>query len=165
MKRLFALLTLLLTTTLSVEAQSVRLGERIPDIHTDSELGKEFELATKEYVYMVFVHSKSKPSLNLVDEINSVNPELLSNIDVVLVTTEDIDDNAAIVKRFDDNIFPIAYDLERRTCRNFGINYVPFGVVYDTKRKRALWFGSSLPFEVEEVVSQIYNTSSLKPTK
>ena len=157
MKRLLAIVTLLIMSTSGVEAQSVSLGIKVPGIHLDSELGKELEMVTKEYVYMIFVHSESSPSIALVERLTGVDQRLMHNLDVVLVTAEDIADNATIVERFADGRFPIAYDLEHRTFRNFGISYVPFGVIYDTKRKRALWFGSTLPFDDSAVMREIGN--------
>ncbi len=155
MKRLLTIATLIIMSTLVVRAQGVSLGIRIPDIHLDSELGKELEMATKEYVYMIFVHSESRPSIAFVERLNNVSEQHMRNLDVVLVTPEDIANNATIVERFANNRFTIAYDLERRTFHNFDINYVPFGVIYDTKRKRVLWFGSTLPFNDSAVMEKL----------
>lgn len=157
MKRLFAIAMLLIMSSTIVLAQGVSLGMRVPDIHLDSEFGRELEMATKEYVYMVFVHSESSPSITFVERLSNVDERLMHNLDVVLVTPEDIADNATIVERFADGRFPIAYDLEHRTFRNFGISYVPFGVIYDTKRKRALWFGSTLPFDDSTLMHKLGN--------
>lgn len=157
MKRLLAIAMLLIMSSTVVLAQGVSLGIRVPDIHLDSELGRELEMATKEYVYMVFVHSESSPSITFVERLSSVDERLMHNLDVVLVTPEDISDNATIVERFVNGRFPIAYDLEHRTFRNFGISYVPFGVIYDTKRKRALWFGSTLPFDDSTLMHKLGN--------
>ena len=67
MKRLLAIATLFVMSVSYSLAQSVSLGIRVPDIHLDSELGKELEMATKDYVYLVFVHSDSSPSIALVE--------------------------------------------------------------------------------------------------
>lgn len=157
MKRLLAIATLFVMSVSYSLAQSVSLGIRVPDIHLDSELGKELEMATKDYVYLVFVHSESSPSIALVESLSGIDEPLMHNLDVVLVTPEDIADNATIVERFADGRFPIAYDIEHRTFRNFGISYVPFGVIYDAKRNRALWFGSTLPFDDSALMHKIGN--------
>lgn len=149
MKRLLviaALLTLLLPAT---KAQSLRLGERIPELQIFSEGGEQYVMGkhVKEYVYMIFVHSESTPCLSLIERLNNVDRELFENITVILITPEDPNNNATIHERFTNNMYPITYDLEYRTLKNFGVSFVPFGVLYNTKRKRTVWFGSTLLFD------------------
>ena len=66
---------------------------------------------------------------------------MLYDTDIVLVTKERPDNHTEIVERLGTDKYTIAYDIDGKTYRSFGINFVPFGIVYSTKRKRVESFG------------------------
>ena len=46
-----------------------------------------------------------------------------------------------IIERLGIEEYIVAFDDNNRTLRAFGINYVPFAVIYRTKNSRVEWFG------------------------
>ena len=142
MKRLLLIVVLVAATALKVDAQNIRLGDRIPTIHVDSELGKGLELAPKEHVCLIFIHTESHPCHEAIREIQEIGEEITSRANVVLITTEARGCEKNISHLIEGFECSLAYDVDRKTFKSFGIQYVPCGVIYSTKRNRAEWFGS-----------------------
>lgn len=138
MRLFIAILLGILCAAIDVSAQSIRLGERIPEISVTSEYGTKLEYAEKELMTLIFIHSESEPCI---EAVQLLDPYLHEMMDIVLVTPESSEEHDAIVRRLGTSDFAIAFDNDGKTYRNFGINYVPFCVIYDTQRKRIEWFG------------------------
>lgn len=151
MKRLLIIASLLLAAITESKAQNIRLGERVPDIHVETELGKELELGTKEYVCLIFAHSESGPSVAAFEKLNEVRDILLRNFDVVVITPEASDSKDAIHERLDLGGMVLAHDIEYRTFKEFGISYVPFCVIYERKRQKTVWFGSIQQLDAKNI--------------
>ncbi len=141
MKRIAIIVAMMLAAVTHVQAQNLRLGEKVPSINVDSKLGKELNLGTKEYVCMIFIHSESLPCIKAFADMGDMRTTLLDNLDIVLVTTEQRDIEADIAQRIDTLGMTLAFDTERKTFKAFGINYVPFCVIFDKRRSKAQWFG------------------------
>lgn len=141
MKRIAIIVAIMLAVATNVEAQNLRLGEKVPAISLDSELGKELNLGTKEYVCMIFIHSESTPCIDAFANMGDVRTTLLENLDIVLVTAEQRDIESDITQRIDTLGMTLAFDTERKTFKSFGINYVPYCVIFDKRRGKAQWFG------------------------
>ncbi|MBO5832320.1 MAG: redoxin domain-containing protein [Alistipes sp.] len=139
MRYTLIILSLLLSFATEVSAQRVRIGERIPDIEVQSEYGPKLEYIENDYTCLVFINSHSAPCIEALKHINS---DMLYDTDIVLVTKEKPENHSEIVKRLGTDQYTIAYDVEGKTYRSFGVNYVPFSVIYSTKRKRVESFGS-----------------------
>ena len=58
-----------------------------------------------------------------------------------LITGEDSADSKDIIQRLDIEDYILAFDVDNRTLNAFGIQYVPFAVVYRSKNSRIEWFG------------------------
>lgn len=142
MKRLLLILALAVATVVNADAQSIRLGERIPKIDVDSPLGNELELSAKGYICLLFIHSESEPCHVAMRELANLSTNLAEEMEIVLITAEEQSCDDAIAALMGDVKYTLAYDLDHRTFKSFGINYVPFCVVYDTKHKRTEWFGA-----------------------
>ena len=138
LKHFFTIFILLCVATFDTKAQSIRLGERIPEIDVASIYGSKLEYADKDLMCMVFINSKSTPCI---EAIRNLDTSLLEIMNIVLVTSERIDHYDEILNRLDCRRFAIAHDVDGKTFKSFGINYVPYGVIYDTNRKRIEWFG------------------------
>lgn len=151
MKRHLLILLMAFATAISAEAQSLRLGERIPSIDVDSELGKELELATKEHVCMVFIHSESRPYLEAFNSIQLIGDMLSSKMDLVILTAEERGCESSFKYMLEGIDHSIAYDVEHRTFQAFGVKYVPCCVIYETKRRRAEWFGGIQQLTIETI--------------
>ena len=153
MRHFFVILTTILFFTLSAEAQSVRLGERTPEVSVMSEYGSKLEYVERDLVCLVFVSSHCEPCIKAVQTIDRA---LLEKINIILLTTESHELHDEIVERIGATELSIAYDIEGKTYKAFGINYIPFAVIYSVKRKIVKWFGpvqqldGSLVEQIEE---------------
>lgn len=136
-----AAMSMALAPTL-VCAQNIRLGERIPTIDVHSTMGTELNYIDKEYVCLIFIHSGSLPCVDALDSFEALADSVEERMAVVLITPEQRSSEQDIVARFIDNNTTVAFDKEHKTFKSFGINFVPFGVIYDTKQRRTRWFGS-----------------------
>lgn len=142
MKRLFVIATMLLLMVMRAEAQNIRLGERIPTIDVHSSMGTALDLIDKEFVCLVFIHSNSLPCIEALDTFRSTTNKVADKMAIVLLTAEQRSAEQDIVARFVDSNTTVAFDKEHKTFNAFGIHYVPFGVIYDTKRRHTQWLGS-----------------------
>lgn len=135
-------------------AQNIRLNERIPAISTISMLGTQFEDIAEEYICLVFVHSESQPCVAAVEEFCKVSHVAKGRMAVVLITPELHDNNYDVLARFIDEQTSVAFDKNRQTFDAFGIEHVPYGVIYEKRRNKALWFGS-IRLLTSEIINQI----------
>lgn len=144
---LLTLLSLVLFLTAS-QAQQIRLGHRIPDIKAVSGHGDNLKFNDKEYVCLVFAHSDSQPCIDALEHLHSISSYLGERMATLLISSEGIEERETWRGLINNNIY-LAFDNEFRTFRAFGVDFVPFAVVYETKRHRALWFGSLLQLQRE----------------
>lgn len=135
--RIFATLLALLSF-LSVEAQTIALGERTPRIKKAKWLNGN-EPQKCDFTYIEFIHSASTSCRNTAERVHKIINEF-GNIAFVLISHQDtnkidhwvtnhINQKSGVI--IDDNIIR----------NSFGVNYAPYGILLDHKR-RALWFGN-----------------------
>ena len=141
MKRWLIILAFIIVPMLTTSAQSVRLGERIPKINVDSPLGKSLDYCEHDHIALIFIHSDSRPCIEALRNFEILSEHLKSDMSVVLLTTEDKANHDNIIARLPNRNREIAYDVEHSTFNAFGIDYVPFCVIYTKKRGRVVWFG------------------------
>ena len=148
MRYFYAILLLVILTHLDVNAQRVRLGERLPDVKVESEFGTRLQDTNKDFVCLVFINSHSKPCI---DEVRKIDPNLLYDMELILVTQEQPNTKDEITSRLGTSQYSIAFDIEDKTFRSFGIRYVPFCVIYKQRNRRIEWFGPT-----DRLVSNTY---------
>lgn len=153
MRHLLLTICALLTISSLCSAQNIRLGERLPDINVTSELGMQLDLITQKYVCLVFVHSESLPCITALEEFQGLCATYGDRMATVLITAEQRSDEQEVMSRFVNKNTSLVFDDNRRTFNAFGINYVPFGVIYETKRRKAVWFGSLRQLHAKELES------------
>lgn len=141
MKRLLLSIIILLCIHLNAEAQTIRLGERMPDINVESEYGRSLEQIASNYVCLVFIHSESTTCMGATERLDAIFNAHSETIHTVLVTYEEPNEENSIRSRITLRNYSLAFDINQRTFRAFDIHYVPFGVIYDTQRYRVQWFG------------------------
>lgn len=143
MKRLLAILALLVATAYEVDAQNIRLGERIPTIHVDSRFGRELELTYKDYVCLLFINTKSRPCIEVIESLEYISRDYSHEVELIFVTNEERGCEANIAHLARKINYTMAYDIELRTFKAFGVEYVPCAVIYSTRRNLAEWFGAA----------------------
>ena len=141
MKKLLCITLAMLLFAVSLNAQTLRIGDRIPAIDVDSSAGSELKLIDAEFTCLIFMHSASEPATTAIRNFstNILTEEM--NLDVVLLTPEQDGFEEEMLRSITTNPTIVAFDNEGRTFANFGVEHVPFAVVYNTNSRRALWFG------------------------
>ena len=142
MKRKLWLALAALVMTTATSAQNICLGERIPDMNISSSIGVPVEQITTDYVCLIFMHTGSAPCVEAVSSFVAAAGMYAALLSVVLLTNEQSDGSRDVLRPFVRDNVSVAFDRDGRTFENFGIRYVPFVVVYDTKRRKAQWCGT-----------------------
>lgn len=141
MRRFFAILTLMVATTVVAHAQSIRLGEPVPSLSLQSSIDEPLALYNRDYVCLIFAHSESEPCVDAIRDFAPTAEDISKQCAIVVITTESELDKDSIVERLGVEDYILAFDSQGRTFKAFGIHYVPFAVVYRTKNSRIEWFG------------------------
>ena len=140
MNRFFYILIALcaLLSVSNAEAQTIALGERTPRVKNAKWLNGNIP-AKCDFTYIEFIHSASLPCRASAERIHKIINEF-GNIAFVLISHQDASDIDHWVTEHINATSGVIVDDERiRT--SFGVNYAPYGVILDHKR-RALWFGN-----------------------
>lgn len=124
------------------EAQLLRLGERIPTIDVDSSAGSDLKLVEEKYTCIVFMHSESAPSINAIREFSAIATKHSERVALVLITAEQDGFEQEVLSSFTTNETIVAFDNNFRTFKNFAVHHIPFAVIYETRSRKAQWFGS-----------------------
>ena len=140
MSRFFQILIALcvLFAASTIQAQTIALGERTPRVKQAKWLDGKVPPKNK-FTYIEFIHSASQPCRLSAERIFKIVNEF-DNISFVLISHQKLTEIDAWVLNFvGERSGVIIEDSSIR--QSFGVNYAPYGVVLDHKR-RALWFGN-----------------------
>jgi hypothetical protein len=140
MKRFFAILLLLLTVTTAATAQNVIIGERLPDLSLRRWL-MDLEPEQTEYTCYLFYHSESELCKKALSKIKPLIESAEWELGLVIVTKEEYEDAGVTLTEHLDDRIGVAFDLQGRAFRSLEVNFIPFCVICDRKR-RALWCGN-----------------------
>lgn len=142
MKRFIVIIAAILMWCGTASAQNIRLGDKIPDTNIQSQLGDHLRLVKYEYTCLVFMHSKCEPCKTALPHLHQLTSSLNDKLAIVLLTYESPDMREHLQREYGDYVTSITFDRDKHTFRTFGVNFVPFGVIYNTKSRRIEWFGS-----------------------
>ena len=142
MRYILSIIAAMVVLCTSATAQNIRLGEKIPDVSVESTVGSDLKLVEQEYTCLIFMHSKCEPCETAIPHLHNAAAPLGERLAIVLITHEDKEAEADITRKYGNYSSAIAFDRNRHTHKSFGINFVPFGVIYHTKSRRIEWFGS-----------------------
>lgn len=153
MKRaLLISVVLLLAGATGLRAQNIALGERVPELRIASWLGGQQPVAAP-LTYLEFFHSSNAACIRSLDQLKSTANTLGSRLRVVVIVQETPEKVASLLTPYVSDRIGIGFDASGKTFANFGVSYVPFGVLVDAKN-RALWMGNSLqltPATIEKI--------------
>lgn len=152
MRYILTILALVMAIAVDADAQSIRLGDRIPD----TQFGKELDVAYKEHVCLAFINTESAPCLSAVESIVNIIGAHSRSIELVFVCNQAPGCEKDIAHITEGIKHTMAYDSEARIFKAYGIEYVPYMVIYSTKRSRIEWFGSMRQLS-EKTIEQIIN--------
>ena len=144
MKPLCTLTAVLLALMFAAPAGAQRIAyrERTPRLKITRWLG-DAEPAQAPYTYIEFIRSSSTPCVESCRKIKRYIDNTDRPMRVIFITQEQ---PGSVDRRIKDCMGPyigIAIDESGRLFNEFNIQYVPFGVIVDSRR-RAVWFGNPL---------------------
>ncbi len=155
MKRFFAILLLVFTVVTEASAQNVIIGEKLPDMSLRKWL-MDLEPSQAEYTCYLFHHSESELCSRALNIIKPLIKEATPQLNLVIITKEEYEDaGVTLTEHLNDNVC-VAFDLQGRAFRSVGVNFIPFCVICDKKR-RALWCGNGVTLS-QNVLDKILTT-------
>ncbi len=146
MKKLLLATVLMVTAFgLQAQAQRVALGEKVPKIKIHAWLDNAVPKKA-QYTYIEFVHSTTVPCIESFMKIREYSDRLGPRLGVVFITGEEPQNINVMLRDCIGEYVGTALDPTGEIFGAFGVTYVPFGVVVDSKGK-ALWFGNPITIE------------------
>ena len=141
MKRLLALIILTLATLhIECRAQSVIVGDRLPDLHLRRWL-MDIQPDQSDYTCLLFHHSESEVCRQSLRSIAAMVEEYDTALNLVIITKEDYDKAGVTLTEYLDDRVGVAFDEGGRAFRALKVSFIPFCVVCD-KHRRVVWCGN-----------------------
>lgn len=137
----FLVTCLLAMFAAAAPAQTVALGERVPDLKIQTWLGDQ-QPPEAELTYIEFFQPSNSASLASLDNLQALSRKLGTKLHVVVVSREKESETITLLRPYVSEAMSVGIDPTGRAFTAFGIRYVPAGVLIDAKRK-ALWMGNS----------------------
>lgn len=155
MKCFFAILLFVLMTAMSSSAQNVIIGEKLPDLSLRKWL-MDFEPNQAEYTCYLFYHSESELCRKSLMAIKPLIQNSAPQLNLVVITKEEYADaGVTLTEHLDDYVY-VSFDLQGRAFRSLEVNFIPFCVICDKKR-RALWCGNGMTL-TQNILDKILTT-------
>ena len=123
----------------SVQAQNLVIGSRVSELKMSEYL--HGTLQKDRPMLIEFFYSASEPCRDRLPELNKLAGDYAGKIDVLVLANEDRDRIIPLLKG-ENYAFAVALDDAGKTFNAYGVRFVPFSVLLDTKG-RVLWFGHS----------------------
>lgn len=144
---------------MAAHAQNLAIGERTPPMHLKYRHWVNGHIPSDcEYAYIGFVHSASIPCIRGIEHVEKIIA-CNENIRLLILTKEPEANMSAWLGRLAAGRSGVACDCEY-SFRSFGVNYAPFGVIIDSKRK-VIWFGNPKQL-TEEYILELTNNKKAK---
>ncbi len=141
MRTFFVIVILALSTAIGANAQSIRLGEQIPTLNLTTNIDETLAMYNRDYTCLIFAHSESKPCVDAMRNFVTTAEQMERSCTIVVITGEEEENSEVITERLNCEEYILAFDNGNRTLKAFGINHIPFVVIYRTKNSRIEWFG------------------------
>ena len=155
MKKILMILFVVLTSLATASAQNVIVGEKLPDPSLRKWL-MDLQPERGEYTCYLFYHSESVLCAKSLNAIKPLVKEANAQLNLVIITKEEYKDaGVTLTEHLDDNIY-VAFDLQGRAFRSIGVDFIPFCVICDKKR-RAMWCGNAMTL-TQSVMDKILTT-------
>lgn len=135
---IFTLAAAAVLTVAQANAQKLTIGEKAPELQisewlTDRPSGNKAR-------FVNFFHSSSGESAAVLSKMDEFARDFAGRMGVVIVGREDKDKVRSAVMKNSPK-YHVALDDGGKTFSNFGVKFVPFGVLID-ERGKVLWFGN-----------------------
>lgn len=149
MKRFIYIVTILCTLLLiasRAQAQHVALEERIPKIKAGQWLNDNAP-EKSQYTYIEFINSRTASCQHTLLQIQK-DAHFGENVRAVIITNESPEQISPELRKCANDYIHVAFDVDGDIFRDFNVQYVPFGIVVDHRRK-ALWFGNPITLKTD----------------
>lgn len=157
MKKFIILLTLIIGFATKADAENIVLGEKLPDMRISAWL-MDLQPDDAPYTCILFHHSESPLCDKVIKRAKRLINKHKSEFRLIIVTKEEYAAaGVALTEHLADNT-GVAFDERGRTFRAFGVKFIPFCIISDSKN-RALWCGNGAALG-EQVVEKILTTKT-----
>lgn len=157
MKRLIILLTIIIGFATLAKAENIVLGEKLPDMRIDSWL-MDLEPDDAPHTCILFHHSESPLCNKVLKRVKRLINKHKAEFNLIIITKEEYAAaGVALTEHLADNV-GVAFDEKGRTFRAFGIKFIPFCIISDS-RHRALWCGNGAALN-EQAIEKILTTKT-----
>jgi len=126
----------------SASAQNAALGERVPEIKSETWLGG-IRPAEAPMTVILFFSVSNPACVTSLERLHALAEKSNGRLRVIVVTRDDEARVAPVATPYLSARMAVAFDTDGKIYRNFGVNYVPFALLTDA-RNRVLWQGNSL---------------------
>lgn len=153
MKRFVITLTLMLFSVVTrATAENIIVGDKLPDMRVQAWL-MDLQPDKADYTCILFYHSESELCKQSLRQIKRLVKANAPHFNMIIITKEDYASaGVSLTEHLADNI-GVAFDDKGRTFRYFGVKFIPFCVVCDSKN-RAVWCGNGASLN-QAVISKI----------
>ena len=156
MKRLFLCTILALLSFSDGVCQSVIVGDKLPSNIFQRRWLMDIQPDEADYTCILFYHSESELCKQSLRRIKQLIKDNAPQFNLVIITKENYSKaGVALTEHLADNI-GVAFDDRGRTFRYFGVKFIPFCVIGDSKR-RAVWCGNGASLN-QEIINKILTT-------
>lgn len=147
MKRFILSIILVLFAANGLIAQNIVIGERAPDLKVKEWLGPKPAEGLPRLIE--FFYSSSAPSLDRLAPLDKLATKYASKMSVVLIAKESREKIMEVVKP-STRKFSTALDDAGKSFSSYGVQFVPFSVLVDSRGK-VLWMGNSASLTDQEI--------------
>lgn len=143
MKKILLILFFALTASVTgAMAQKTALGERAPEVKPSAWLDGR-QPASAKFTYIEFFVASNKACVQSLENLRKIADK--SEMRIIVVARESEEKAAAVLSSYLSPRLGVAIDPDGKVFSAFGVTYVPFGVLTDSKN-RVLWIGNTLQF-------------------
>lgn len=145
MKKLLTIIIAAVAVT-TAAAQQFVIGSKMPELRSVKWLSKSPENGQPSYIE--FYQSTNKSSVEAFPKLSEIK-SARSNINIVVLVRETGEEIDKLVKNFGTD-YAIGYDADGKTHDAFGVKFVPFGVLVDS-RNTLQWQGNLSQFSTDQL--------------
>lgn len=152
------LLAILFSATTYVKAENIVIGDKLPEMRLQAWL-MDMQPDQASYTCILFYHTESELCKRSLKQIKRLVKANAPHFNMIIITKEDYKSaGVALTEHLADNI-GVAFDDRGRTFRYFGVKFIPFCVISDSKR-RAVWCGNGTSLD-QATIDKILTTKKI----
>lgn len=140
MKKIITAVFVAIASLNLASAQTIIIGEKTPDLKVAQWLNSN-QVRSNTPTLLEFFVSQSAPSQKRLPVLDALAKQYGGKLNIVIISKESQSKIAPLIDGKNYS-FAIAIDDEGKTFSNYGVQFVPFGILTDAKG-RVVWSGNS----------------------